>query len=68
VIIRICDGYCAPGDVARVDAFMKPKLATLGGGELELERAAERIAQCVALTTAKTAEIGAALAKSAAPR
>ena len=66
VIIRLFDGYCSPGDVERVDAYMKPKLKTLGGGELELTRAEERIGQCVALKTAKSAEISAALTKVAA--
>ena len=66
VIIRLFDGYCSPGDVERVDAYMKPKLKMLGGGELELARAEERIGQCVALKTAKSAEISAALTKVAA--
>jgi aminopeptidase N len=66
-IISIFDGYCATADVQRVEALMRPKLAALGGGELELERAKERIGQCAALKTAKSAEIGAALAKAAAP-
>jgi hypothetical protein len=65
-IIRIFEGYCAAGDVERVDPFMKPKLAALGGGELALERAKERIRQCVALKTAKSGEIGIALSKAAA--
>jgi aminopeptidase N len=65
VIIRLFNGYCSPGDVERVDAYMQPKLKMLGGGELDLARAKERIGQCIALKTAKSAEIGAALTKAA---
>jgi aminopeptidase N len=67
VMIRVFEGYCSSADVQRVEALMRPKLAELGGGELELERAKQRIGQCAALETAKSAEIGAALAKAAAP-
>jgi hypothetical protein len=64
-IIRLFNGYCSPGDVERVDAYMQPKLKMLGGGELELARAKERIGQCIALKMAKSAEMGAALVKAA---
>jgi aminopeptidase N len=64
-IVRVFDGYCSAGDIAKVDAYVQPKLQTLGGGELELAQAKERIGLCVALKTAKGAEIGAALAKAA---
>jgi aminopeptidase N len=64
VIIALFNGYCSPGDVERVDAYMQPKMKMLGGGELELARAKERIGQCVSLKTAKSAEIGAALMKA----
>lgn len=63
-IVSVFDGYCAAEDIAKVDAFVKPKLQTLGGGELELTQAKERIGQCVALKKAKGAEIAAALAKA----
>jgi len=67
VIVRVFEGYCSSADVQRVEAVMRPKLAALGGGELELVRAKERIGQCAALKTAKSAEIGAALVKAATP-
>jgi aminopeptidase N len=63
-VIHMFDGYCSKEDIAKVDAFVKPKLAMIGGGELELAQAKERIGQCAALKDAKGAEIGAALAKS----
>jgi hypothetical protein len=62
-ILRIFDNECSAGDLAKVDAYIQPKLKTLGGGDLELAQAKERIGQCVALKSAKGAEIGAALAK-----
>jgi hypothetical protein len=65
VIIKLFNGYCSAGDAERVAAYMQPKLKMLGGGALELARVKERIGQCVALKTAKSAEIGAALTKAA---
>ena len=61
--MTLFDGYCAAGDVAKADAYMQPKLKELGGGELELARTKERIARCVALKSAKGAEINAVLAQ-----
>jgi aminopeptidase N len=52
---------CAPDDITRVEAFIRPKLAMLGGGELELEQAKQRIRLCAALKSAKKSEIAAAL-------
>jgi aminopeptidase N len=63
-LIRIFSGECSAGDADKVDAWVKPKLAELGGGDLELEQAKERIGLCVALKNAKSAEISAALARA----
>jgi hypothetical protein len=52
---------CTPEDIAKVDAFIRPKLAMLGGGELELEQTKQRIRLCTALKSAKRSEIAAAL-------
>lgn len=53
---------CTAEDVARVEAFFRPKLAEMGGGELELEQTKERIRACAAVRKEKQAEITAALA------
>jgi aminopeptidase N len=60
-LISMFDGYCAVEDAARLEALMRPKLAELGGGELELAEGRDRIARCAALKQAKGAEITAAL-------
>ncbi len=62
-IVQLFSGYCSEGDVAKADAYMKPKMQTLGGGELELAQVKERIGLCVALKKAKGNEIGAVLAR-----
>jgi hypothetical protein len=64
-VITFFDGLCRAEDVARVDAFVRPKLATLGGGELELSQVKERIGLCVALQNAKGEEIAATLRRAA---
>ncbi len=56
-------GYCTADKAAAVDALFRPKLAVLGGGELELGQTLDGIRQCVALKAAKGAEIEAVLAK-----
>jgi len=48
--------------VARIDRIIAPKLAELGGGELELAQTKERVGLCVALKQAKGAEIAKVLA------
>jgi aminopeptidase N len=63
-IVHLFDGFCSNEDIAQVDAFVKPKLQVIGGGELELAQAKERIGKCAALRNAKGAAIGASLAKS----
>jgi aminopeptidase N len=62
-IIDIFRDYCSAGDIARADAYVKPKMQTLGGGELELAQVKERIGLCVALRNAKGNEIEAVLAR-----
>ncbi len=62
-IIRLFDGYCRASDVDRVEKVLRPKLATIGGGELELEQVKQRIGQCAALKAAKGGEIAAVLGR-----
>jgi aminopeptidase N len=62
IFVTSFDGLCSTDDVARIEAYMKPKLHDLGGGEMELEQAKERIMQCAALKQAKGVEITSALA------
>jgi hypothetical protein len=61
-MIELFDGSCDSGDVARLDRLIAPRLAEIGGGELELAQAKERIGLCVALKQAKGAEIAKVLA------
>ncbi|KPF73706.1 hypothetical protein IP88_08560 [alpha proteobacterium AAP81b] len=61
-IIHLFDGYCAAGDRARLDAIIRPKLKTIGGGDLELAQVGQGIARCAALKAAKGAEVRAVLA------
>ncbi|WP_394647121.1 M1 family metallopeptidase [uncultured Sphingomonas sp.] len=49
--------FCSADRAAAVDAVFRPKLATLGGGALELDQALGAIRQCAALKAAKGAEI-----------
>jgi alanyl aminopeptidase len=65
LIVKLSEGYCQPEDAAKVEAFFRPKLSMLGGGELELAQTTEQIAVCSALKTAKGTEIEAALANGA---
>jgi alanyl aminopeptidase len=62
-IVEMFDGYCSKADIARVERWIQPNLAQLGGGELELAQTKERIALCVALKDAKGEEISRALAR-----
>lgn len=62
-IIAFYNGYCTPADAARVEALVRPNLAVLGGGELELSQTKERIGQCAALKDARGEQIAAVLAK-----
>lgn len=55
--------YCEASKADALEAMFRPKLATLGGGELELTQTVEAIRLCVALKQAKGAEIEAALTK-----
>jgi hypothetical protein len=65
LVIRMFNNKCGVDDAAKVDEFIKPKLQEIGGGELELAQAKERIGLCVAVKSAKGAEIGSVLAKAA---
>ncbi len=62
-MLTLFGGFCARPDIARVEALARPRLALLGGGELELEQVKERIARCAALKAAKGAEAAAALSR-----
>jgi hypothetical protein len=62
-IVQLFRGYCSADDIARADAYVKPKMQTMGSGELELAQVKERIGLCVALRNAKGHEIGAVLAR-----
>jgi hypothetical protein len=42
---------------------VRPNLAILGGGELELSQTKERIGQCAALKEARGSQIAAVMAK-----
>jgi len=61
-IVGMFGGYCTTSDIARVERWIQPNLAQLGGGELELAQTKERIALCAALKSAKQEEIARALA------
>jgi hypothetical protein len=61
-MIELFGGSCESGDAARLDQLISPRLAEIGGGELELAQAKERIGLCVALKEAKGAEIAKVLA------
>jgi aminopeptidase N len=61
-VISFFDGYCSPDAIARVEGLIRPNMALLGGGELELSQTRERIGQCAALKAAKGSEISAVLA------
>jgi hypothetical protein len=60
-VVQFLGGFCSEIDVAKVEALMRPKLETLGGGELELELTKERIGMCASLRAAKSEEIAAVL-------
>ena len=60
-IAGLFSGYCSADKAAAVEALFRPRLATLGGGQLELGQSLGSINQCIALKQAKGAEIEAAL-------
>ncbi len=62
-IIGFYDGYCTPAAADRVEALVRPNLAILGGGALELSQTKERINKCAALKDARGEQIAAVLAK-----
>ncbi|MGJ3628198.1 ERAP1-like C-terminal domain-containing protein [Sphingomonas sp. MMS24-JH45] len=55
--------YCEPARAQAVEALFAPRLASSGGGELELRQETSAIRNCAALKEAKGAEIEAALAR-----
>lgn len=55
--------YCEPAKADAVEALFRPRMASLGGGDLELRQATESIRLCAALKAAKGAEMEAALAR-----
>ncbi|WP_426168998.1 M1 family metallopeptidase [Sandarakinorhabdus sp. DWP1-3-1] len=61
-IIGLYRGYCDTAAAGRIEAMVRPKLKTIGGGELELSQAKEQVGQCAALKAAKGDEIGRVLA------
>ncbi len=65
-MIRFYEGLCRKEDVDKVEKWVRPKLSALGGGELELEQAKERIRLCVALKETKGAEIATVLRETGA--
>jgi aminopeptidase N len=55
--------YCDRAKADAVDALFRPRLATQGGGALELRQATTAIRNCAALKAAKGAEMEAALTR-----
>ena len=62
-VVELFGGFCSKGDIARVEGLIKPNLAQLGGGELELAQTKEWIGLCAALKEAKKDEIARTLAR-----
>jgi len=60
-VISFFSGYCSEAAIDRVESLIRPNLAILGGGELELAQTKDRIRQCVALKEAKGAEVAGVL-------
>ena len=60
-VISFFGGYCSEAAIDRVESLIRPNLAILGGGELELAQTKDRIRQCVALKDAKGAEVAGVL-------
>lgn len=61
-IVGMFESYCRAGEADEIEAFFRPRLEAMGGGELELAQTEERIRLCAALRTAKSGEIAASLA------
>lgn len=61
-IVGMFEGYCRADEADATEAFFRPKIEAMGGGELELDQTEERIRLCAALRSAKSTEIAAALA------
>lgn len=63
-IVSLFAGFCSEADAVRVDGLVRPRLAELGGGELELSQAVAGIRRCAALKAAKGGDISAALGRA----
>jgi hypothetical protein len=62
-MLGVGSSYCSEDKARVVDAALRPKIAVVGGGQLDLERSLAGIRQCAALRAAKGAEMSAALAR-----
>jgi aminopeptidase N len=60
-LLGIGSSYCSADKARAVEAALRPQLASVGGGELDLNRSLGEIRQCAALKAEKGAEISAAL-------
>lgn len=59
----IGSGFCTTERAAAVNAALRPRLAGLGAGQLDLDRSLAGITECAALKAAKGDEISQALAR-----
>ena len=60
-VLSVGSGYCTEERARAIDRLLRPRLGSLGGGELDLDRSLATIRQCAELKAAKGAELGAAL-------
>jgi aminopeptidase N len=56
-IIGMFDGYCSPEDADAVGRIFAPKLALIGGGEIDVQKAQQTIRTCAALKAATHGQI-----------
>ena len=63
-IIDLFDSYCDAADAHKVEATFRPKLAQLGGGDLNIRKTEEAIRVCAALKAASEAQLRAAFGAS----
>ena len=61
-LLGIGSGYCSEDRARRVEADLRPKVASLHLSPLELDRSVETIRKCAAIKAAKGSEISAGLA------
>jgi hypothetical protein len=67
-LLGIGSSYCSSAKAGEVEAALRPRLAVVGGGELDLNRSLGGIRQCAALREAKGAEISRGLAAASQMR